>query len=168
MQICQITGYKHSGKTTIMSALIRYFSDKGFQVGSVKHHGHGGDPDMVEGTDSGTHLESGSVISGVQGETVTQLSLTIPLGLDGLINLYQQWPLDLLLVEGYKQADYPKIVLLRNEADRSLLEELSAIIAVGTWDGDGRWLNDLDMPVFDMNQLEKHISALAERIRREM
>ncbi|TMN23092.1 molybdopterin-guanine dinucleotide biosynthesis protein B [Lentibacillus cibarius] len=166
MKICQIAGYKNSGKTTVMNELIRYFSDKGWKVGSLKHHGHGGEPDMTEGTDSHDHLGSGSVISGVQGENITQLTLAAPLQLDELIQTYRQFQLDLLLVEGYKTATYPKIVLLKSEEDRSLLQNLSAIIAVGTW--DIKMTFNQDYPVLDMNNLYELVPTLAERIRRDL
>ncbi|QKY68584.1 molybdopterin-guanine dinucleotide biosynthesis protein B [Lentibacillus sp. CBA3610] len=164
MHICQITGYKSSGKTTIMNQLIRYFSGIGLRVGSLKHHGHGGEPDMAEGTDSRQHFESGSMISGVEGAGVTQLMLQMPFELDDLIQMYSKFPLDLLLIEGYKKADYRKVVLIKNEADLSLLQELSNIIAIGTWDMN--LLEDRGCPVFDMSNLQEDISALAEYIRR--
>ncbi|TFJ93588.1 molybdopterin-guanine dinucleotide biosynthesis protein B [Lentibacillus salicampi] len=164
MQICQIAGYKHSGKTTLMNQLVRYFSEKGLQVGSLKHHGHGGEPEGLEGTDSHQHLKSGSVVSGVQGGELTQLTLQMPFELDELIKLYGTFPLDLLLIEGYKQANYRKIVLIKNEADLSLLRELSNIIAVGT--RDVTLVENQKYPVFDLNDLKKDISALADYIRR--
>lgn len=165
MQICQITGYKNSGKTGIMSQLIRYFSREGLRVGSLKHHGHGGEPNMAEGTDSHQHFESGSILSGVQGSEVTQLTLNVPFELDDLIHLYERFPLDLLLAEGYRAAAYPKIVLIKNKEDLSLLGELSTIIAVGTW--DMTLMETWHYPVFDMNDLQQDISALAGHIRRD-
>ncbi|RYG72590.1 molybdopterin-guanine dinucleotide biosynthesis protein B [Lentibacillus lipolyticus] len=166
MDVCQVVGYKRSGKTTVMNKLIRHFSANNLKVGSLKHHGHGGEPAMVNGTDSEEHLKSGSVISGVKGENITQLTLSSPLELDELIQMYHRFPLDLLLVEGYKQAVYPKIVLVRNETDLSLLQELSAIIAVGTW--DVRLPISSSYPVFNMNNLKTNIPALADCIRRDV
>jgi len=165
MEIYQIAGYKNSGKTAVTNQLIRYFSAEGFKVGSLKHHGHGGEPDMAERTDSYQHFESGSVVSGVRGEKLTQLTLRMPFGLEALIQLYGKFSLDLLLIEGYKQADYRKIVLIKNEADLSLLQELSNIIAVGTW--DVKLVENRNYPIFDMNHLQDNISALADHIRRD-
>ncbi|ALX48661.1 molybdopterin-guanine dinucleotide biosynthesis protein B [Lentibacillus amyloliquefaciens] len=164
MQICQIAGYKRSGKTTLINQLIRYFSETGLNVGSLKHHGHGGEPDMRAGTDSQQHLESGSVISGVQGENLTQLTLNTPFELKDLIEMYSKFSLDVLLVEGYKTYEYPKIVLIRHETDLSLLHELSNIIAVGAWDMD--IVEDKSYPIFDMTHLQKDRAVIAEQIRR--
>lgn len=164
MQICQIVGYKNSGKTTVMKHLIHYFSSNKMKVGSLKHHGHGGEPEMVENTDSSGHMESGSLVSGVQGENITQFAYNLPLKLDELIQMYGNFSIDLLLVEGYKNADYPKIVLLKNGDDISLLDELSNIIAVGTW--DGFFLENSRYPTFDINNIATNVVQLAEYIRR--
>src|SRR5699024_9418848 len=90
-------------------------------------------PDMVEHTDSYRHMKAGSIISAVQGEK--QLHVTVQdtekLTFHKILALYQLLPLDVLLIEGYKHADYPKIVLLESEDDAELLDQLTNIIAVG-------------------------------------
>src|SRR5699024_4604929 len=101
--VCQIVGYKGSGKTTLMNKLIHHYSGCGLRVGALKHHGHGGEPKCVEGTDSDSHMESGAFISGVQGETILQLSLghDEPLDLPDILKMYDHFNLDLILIEGY-------------------------------------------------------------------
>lgn len=135
LPICQVVGYKNTGKTTLMNRLIFYFTDNGLRVSTLKHHGHGGEPDRMKHTDSYQHMESGSIISAVQGERQFHMTVqdTEKLALSDLLSLYNILPLDLLLIEGYKNADYPKIVLLRSEADKELLTQLTNIIAVGYW-----------------------------------
>ncbi|MGP4106655.1 molybdopterin-guanine dinucleotide biosynthesis protein B [Virgibacillus sp. L01] len=164
MKICQIVGYKNSGKTTVMNSLIRYFSSSEMKVGTLKHHGHGGEPEVVDNTDSTTHIESGSLVSGVQGENTTQLTFEVKMNLDKLIQLYSNLPIDLLLIEGYKNASYPKIVLVKNEQDFSHLSDLSNIIAIGTW--DEKLLNNNKFPTFNINNLDANIEQLAEYVRR--
>ncbi|SFD38046.1 molybdopterin-guanine dinucleotide biosynthesis protein B [Lentibacillus persicus] len=120
---------------------------------------------MQTGTDSQKHLAAGSVISGVQGETVSQLTFNTPFELDDLIRMYASLPLDLVLLEGYKQYHYPKIVLIRNAMDLSLLDELSNIIAAGSW--DMTLLEERQYPVFEMKNMQNNISVIAEYIRRD-
>ncbi|MGM8212658.1 molybdopterin-guanine dinucleotide biosynthesis protein B [Virgibacillus sp. W0430] len=131
--IVQIVGYKSSGKTALLTAIIRYLSEKNIQVGTIKHHGHGGEPEFVTQTDSFSHIEAGAQLGGVQGDTQLQLIFNRGKGmsLDELLRLYFLFPLDVILIEGYKQANYPKIVLVRNEKDLLLLETLTNIIGVG-------------------------------------
>lgn len=163
MQICQITGYKNSGKTTLMNELIHYFSETGISVGSLKHHGHGGEPDLGKQTDSKQHLESGAVISGVQGETISQFTLNKEMDLDELVQLYSNYPIDLLLVEGFKQAAYPKIILVKSWDDLPLVDELTHVLAVGS--SDSELLKELDVPVFDMGRIRENLPQLAAYIR---
>ncbi|WP_164669493.1 molybdopterin-guanine dinucleotide biosynthesis protein B [Virgibacillus doumboii] len=164
MQICQIVGYKNSGKTTVMSELIRHFSARDIRVGSLKHHGHGGEPDRPKNTDSSRHFESGSIISGVQGENSTQFTVDMPFRLDELISIYQSFPIDLLLIEGYKQADYPKIVLVKSAEELSLLKDLTNIIAVGSWDEE--LPDDTGYPTFAIHNIQAALPQLADCIRR--
>ncbi|MFB4169748.1 molybdopterin-guanine dinucleotide biosynthesis protein B [Virgibacillus sp. JSM 102003] len=164
MQICQIVGYKNSGKTTVMNNLIRYFSSSDMKVGTLKHHGHGGEPDVVEDTDSTTHIEAGSLVSGVQGENITQLTFNVKVELDKLVQLFSNFPIDLLLVEGYKNASYPKVVLVKNEQDFSLLSDLSNIIAIGTWDEN--LMKNSKFQTFNLNNLNSNIEQLADYVRR--
>lgn len=164
MQICQIVGYKNSGKTTLMNKLIYHFSAMDTKVGSLKHHGHGGEPSMLENTDSYQHMEYGSMISGVQGENISQFIFHMKLELHELIQIYRNFPIELLLVEGYKKADHPKVVLLRNKEDLSLLDELSNIIAVVLW--DEVFLNENDYPAFNLHNINANLAQLADCIRR--
>lgn len=160
--ICQIVGYKNAGKTTLMTSLIHYFSSREIRVGTLKHHGHGGEPAIIKGTDSYQHTEAGALISAVQGEK--QLHLTVnekeKLALADILPIYTCLPLDLLLIEGYKNADYPKIVVLREEADIHLLHTLSNIVAVGSWNIDN--LHIKDHFTFSLQEMETSLPRLAK------
>lgn len=154
--IVQIVGYKNTGKTTLMKLLVHHFSEQKMKVGTLKHHGHGGDIDLPENTDSTSQFKAGSLISGVQGETLTQLTFhNIPI--DELVNMY---PVDLLLIEGFKEADYPKIVLLKSRKELSLVDDLTHILAVGTQD----FSITKDYPTFDSTKVADHITELATYI----
>ncbi|MGM8364401.1 molybdopterin-guanine dinucleotide biosynthesis protein B [Virgibacillus sp. W0181] len=162
--IFQIVGYKGSGKTTVMMELIRYLSNKQMQVGTIKHHGHGGEPEIVQSTDSYYHSQAGAKLGGVQGETTLQLifnqskSMTV----DELVRLYSSFSLDVILIEGYKQAAYPKIVLLRQQEDTELLEELHGIVAVASW--DDQLLKPMDLPNINLNMLHSHLPFMEQLI----
>ncbi|WP_188455284.1 molybdopterin-guanine dinucleotide biosynthesis protein B [Virgibacillus oceani] len=161
MKICQIVGYKNSGKTTVMKEVIRYFSSRGYKIGSLKHHGHGGEPELMKDTDSYQHFAAGTMASGVQGEHVSQLILNNT-EFETLISIYKMLPIDILFIEGYKKADYPKIVLLKNEEELSLLDELSNIIAVGSW--DEQILRNVSHPAFSIANIGSYLPQLADYI----
>jgi|SRR5690625_1407117 len=152
LQIIQIVGYRHSGKTTLIKKLLLKITNEfSLRVATLKHHGHGGEPDIVQGTDSYEHLQAGAQISGVQGEDRLHLKITgfRNIQLEQIIALYERFPIDLLLIEGYKHAPYPKIVLLNNDADEELLD-LDNIIAVGGWKRPA--LNNDRYPTFSIDQ----------------
>ncbi|WP_028399976.1 molybdopterin-guanine dinucleotide biosynthesis protein B [Ectobacillus panaciterrae] len=128
--ILQIVGYQNSGKTTVTEKVIRRLSQKGYKVGALKHHGHGGTPDMPGGKDSTRHLEAGAAAAGVEGEGLFLLSVN---GDGNWIDIYKQLGVDILIIEGYKRKPYKKIVCIRNEEDTVLLEELTNVIAVISW-----------------------------------
>ncbi|RSL35171.1 molybdopterin-guanine dinucleotide biosynthesis protein B [Salibacterium salarium] len=127
--VLQIVGYKGSGKTTLMEKLIHTASQKGLRVASIKHHGHGGPPEPFH-TDSDRHAHAGSVIAAVEGNGVLQLQAkqTENWNLVDLIDFYQFFQPDIIFVEGYKHTNYPKVVLLRTEEDKTLFQICETII----------------------------------------
>ena len=46
--VFQIVGFKNSGKTTLIKNLIHLLTDQQIEVAVLKHHGHGGIPDIGE------------------------------------------------------------------------------------------------------------------------
>ena len=162
--ICQVVGYKNSGKTMLMSRLIHYFSKQNMQVGTLKHHGHGGEPALVKETDSYKHLQDGATVSAVQGEQQLQITFNnIPaFPLQKLIEYYRAFPIDVLLIEGYKHAAYPKIVLLQEKHDLYLLDELTNIIAVGS--NKKELLTALPHFTFYVSEVDFYLPALAADI----
>ncbi|WP_261132530.1 molybdopterin-guanine dinucleotide biosynthesis protein B [Bacillus sp. Marseille-Q3570] len=134
--IIQITGYKKSGKTSFIKKIIRELSEEGYRVGVIKHHGHGGAPDIIEPehTDTAQFQNEGAYMTAVEGEGVLLMKLdgregTIPL--EQIVSMYQQMPLDLILIEGYKTAPYKKFLIASNEQElESLLEVSENVIGV--------------------------------------
>ncbi|MCR8850922.1 molybdopterin-guanine dinucleotide biosynthesis protein B [Rossellomorea sp. SC111] len=131
LSVIQVVGFKNSGKTSLVCNMIRWAAESGISVSSCKHHGHGGKPDMVEGTDSTLHKRAGATIAGVEGDGMLQLAISKrDWQLDDILSIYSYMKTDLIIVEGYKRERYPKIVLLRNQSDRRILQETENVIAV--------------------------------------
>ncbi|MDO4556353.1 MAG: molybdopterin-guanine dinucleotide biosynthesis protein B, partial [Lachnospiraceae bacterium] len=49
-----VSGYKNSGKTTLLTHLIEELTERGYKVAVIKHDGHDFESD-VPGTDSWRH-----------------------------------------------------------------------------------------------------------------
>ncbi|MCM3725652.1 molybdopterin-guanine dinucleotide biosynthesis protein B [Neobacillus cucumis] len=132
--IFQVVGFQNSGKTTIITKLIKLLTDRGIKTVTIKHHGHGGKPDVMEGKDSSRHLSSGALAAIVEGGGRMILQAErLNLSLEDEIELLKFYQPDVVLVEGYKQKDYPKLLLLKKKEDLYLLKSLTNICAVGYW-----------------------------------
>lgn len=131
LKVLQVVGYQNSGKTTLVTKLIHRLKDEGFKVGTIKHHGHGGTPTLGDnGKDTEQHRLAGASVVAVEGEGTFQLTAEGAWTLEKMLILYEMLSLDVVIVEGYKKEQYPKVVLLRDEKDQTLLTELTNVKAV--------------------------------------
>ncbi len=133
--VFQVVGYQNSGKTTLVKKIIEKLTERSFSIATIKHHGHGGKPDMIENKDSSEHILSGAIASLVEGDGRLLLqgeksNWTITEQLEILNSLNPE----IIIIEGHKNEDYPKVVILRTVEDRELLEKLTNIKAVLYWD----------------------------------
>lgn len=129
MMILQVVGHQNSGKTTLIEKCIKELTNHGIKVGTFKHHGHGGKPDIPK-KDTYRHWEAGAVVSAVLGEETLLLQAEIKANehFSNIMELYRHFSIDVLIIEGFKKAPYPKIVCIRDEKDLHLLD-LSNVIA---------------------------------------
>lgn len=129
--VLQVVGYQNSGKTTYINSLIERLSSENMKVGTVKHHGHGGKPEVNEKKDSSMHIQSGAQVSLVEGDGRLILQAEkLTWSLKEQINILKSIQLDVLIIEGHKYEDYPKVVIIKDENDLKLLKDLSNIKVV--------------------------------------
>ncbi|MFD2443173.1 molybdopterin-guanine dinucleotide biosynthesis protein B [Bacillus sp. CGMCC 1.16607] len=146
--VFQVVGFQNSGKTTLVQSLIEKLSSEGIKVGTIKHHGHGGKPEVNERKDSAVHIQTGAHLSLVEGDgrLILQAEKT-SWSLDEQISLLSSFQLDFILIEGHKYADYPKAVIIKQEKDLQLLRELTNVKAVFVWSED---LSNQLFPLFEV------------------
>lgn len=132
MNILQIVGFKNSGKTTLMLELIRLAQENGKTVATVKHHGHSSALEMPSAqTDSTRFFEGGAQASIVYGAGVIQQHVRKKeAALEDLLYMAAKTETDFIFVEGFKDAPYEKIVLIRSERDWIELKSLKEIALV--------------------------------------
>ncbi len=114
--VISFSGYKHTGKTTLISKLVAEFSSRGVRVGCIKHDGH--DFSYQNSiTDTGKFLESGAAASMIVSQTGHVLSEWIDQAHVELEEwVYRLGDMDLVIVEGYKELPVPKWILLEEKA----------------------------------------------------
>ena len=135
-KIMGIVGWKNSGKTTLVEALVREMTARGMRISTVKHAHHAFEID-VPGKDSHRHREAGAheviVASGQRWALMHELKAAPEPPLGEL--LAKLAPCDLVLVEGFKQSTHPKIEVARFRREEGLIaDQDAAVVAVATDD----------------------------------
>jgi len=125
MKTLHVVGYKNSGKTTLIARWVRLLKENGLSVAVLKHHGHGGKPDMNDSTtDTAQFLGSGADATLVAGGGAIQFSWNEEPDFDKLKELATIGNPDVLLIEGYKGETGDKVVVLRDKDDWDTLRQL--------------------------------------------
>jgi molybdopterin-guanine dinucleotide biosynthesis protein B len=118
MKVFGIAGFKNAGKTTLVVELIGELRARGMRVATIKHAHHEFDIDHP-GKDSHQHREAGAgeviVASARRWAHIRELDDAPEPPLQELLG-HLQAP-DLVLVEGYKHGDHPKLELRRAGVD---------------------------------------------------
>lgn len=117
MKRVHIVGRKNSGKTTLVVELVKYLSEHGYRVGTIKHTHHHHELD-TPGKDSHQHREAGSTVVGIlsPGMTAVFQPRNERLSDDGsrysaMAPMFANC--DLVLVEGNLQTQAPKVEVWR-------------------------------------------------------
>ena len=148
-------GYQNSGKTTLVEKVIAELTARGLRVGSIKHHGHHRFDIDVPGKDSWRHAEAGSrhvgLICANRYAEYADTDQEFPL--DDLLARYTD--VDVVIVEGYKTAGLPNVVVARSGVDRlrgsSSLDLVDdATLAIACNDTLANHIH-INLPVADIN-----------------
>jgi len=150
-----------TGKTTLMEKVIIILKEKGWKVGVVKHDAHQFDIDHP-GKDSHRLTAAGAdtmLISSPEKLALVKQHPASP-PIKELIATYFD-DVDIILTEGFKLGDLPKIEVHRKERSETLLcrgeNHDPTLIAVAS---DGAF--ELDVPVLDLNSPESVVIFIEE------
>jgi len=160
--VISVVGKSGVGKTTVLEKVIREIKRRGHKVGTVKHDTHGFDVDKP-GKDSWRHARAGSdavVISGPRKMALIR-QLEGEMSLDDIVKLMGD--VDLVITEGYKRGDKPKIEVTRQERGTELLcqaEELVGIMA--------DYPVDMPVPQFSLDDAVGLVDLLEELYLRDV
>ncbi|MAU41107.1 MAG: molybdopterin-guanine dinucleotide biosynthesis protein B [Kordiimonas sp.] len=122
MKVIGIAGWSGSGKTTLMEQVIPLLQARGHSVSVVKHCHHHFDIDQP-GKDSHRHRTAGAgevmLVSDQRWALMHEAAPAEKIGLDEICA--KMSPVDILLVEGFKGWDIPKIEVHRPAVGKELL-----------------------------------------------
>lgn len=154
-----IIGWKNSGKTTLLTRLVSELGQLGLAVGTVKHSSSSPQGDQ-KGSDTWRHLQAGaqSVVLVSPDQVMSFHAFGEEPGPRDLCHLFTGC--DVILLEGYKDSDLPKI-----EVHRTCLEHPyislgdPALLALVT---DDQSPPSLEVPVLRPHQVQPLASHIVK------
>jgi molybdopterin-guanine dinucleotide biosynthesis protein B len=161
--IVSIVGKSDAGKTTLLVKLVRELRARGYRVGTVKHDPHGFDIDH-EGKDSWRHKQAGACTVALSSPKKLALIKDVDSEetLDSLASKYFK-DVNIILTEGYKKEDKPKIQVFRSQVHETPLwkedEHLLALVSDTSL--------ELDVPRFVLDDIEGLADFLEQRYLKE-
>ncbi|MFZ5647728.1 MAG: molybdopterin-guanine dinucleotide biosynthesis protein B [Bacillota bacterium] len=142
--VVSVVGESGAGKTTFLEKLIAEMKARNIRVGIIKHHVHDIEID-TPGKDTWRHSRAGAdtVAISTPGRVGLFRRLEGEMDLDDLARMMGD--VDIVLTEGYKRGNKPKIEVSRSDHSKRLISDPAELIAVVS---DVHW--DLEVPVFGL------------------
>ena len=130
MRVAAIVGSSGSGKTTLIERLIRAARERGLTVSTIKHTHHHDIELDTPGKDSHRHRLAGAseVIVASDSGWARLAASPVPASLQILLG--QLRPVDLVLVEGFKQLEWLRRVEVFRGSGTPLAQDDPGIAAV--------------------------------------
>jgi molybdopterin-guanine dinucleotide biosynthesis protein B len=164
--ILGFVAYSGTGKTSLLLNIIPLLKAKGLRIGMIKHSHHRKFDIDHPGKDSYRLRKAGAeqmlVASRKRWALMVEIenALEEP-NLEQLLTNLNQDELDLILVEGFKHENYPKIEVHRPSLGRPLFHKDDSIIAIAC---DAPLSKITNLPVLDMNHPEQVVEFIEEHI----
>lgn len=156
MRILGLAGWSGSGKTTLLTGLVAALVTRGIRISTVKHAHHAFDVDQP-GKDSYRHRGAGAsevlVASAHRWALMHELRGAAEPTLEALVA--HMTPVDLLLVEGFKDEDHEKLEVHRPSLGQPLLAAGDPGVVAVASDAP---LSGVAVPILDLND----VAAIAD------
>ncbi len=148
-QIISIVGKSGSGKTTLLEKLVVELKKRGYKIGTIKHASEGFDIDK-KGKDSWRHKQAGA--DTVVVASTGKIAMVKNESHETLDDLEKYFPdMNLVITEGFKKENKPKIEVFRAERHRKpLCPGDSNLIAFVT-----NTKQNLSVPIFGLEEIKE-------------
>ena len=161
MKIIGIVGWKNSGKTFFVTEIIKKLKFKNYRIASIQHAHHDFDIDH-QNTDSYNHRKSGSsqviISSSKRWAKINELEKQDEKKLEELISELSET--DIVLVEGYKNENHPKIEIISENRNEHLFQKIRNVKAI---------ISDIDIDThlkrFKKNEIDKIVNFILNEIK---
>jgi molybdopterin-guanine dinucleotide biosynthesis protein B len=129
--ILSVVGKSNVGKTTLVEKLLRELKARNYRVATVKHDVHGFNID-IPGKDTWRHGEAGAdvVIISSPAKMAMIKKVDEEMTLDEIAEAIEG--VDLIMTEGYKRGNKPKIEVFRQGVYDDILCSKEELIALAT------------------------------------
>jgi molybdopterin-guanine dinucleotide biosynthesis protein B len=153
-----VVGYSDSGKTTVVSSLIRKLTDDGYRIASVKHSPHGHDSDRP-GSDTDRQREAGAalVVASSPGKLTAIERVDGDTPLESIVASIGEG-IDIVVAEGFKASGYHKVLV---SDGLPVPENVDNVIATV-----GRAAHIQGVPEFDLDTLHLLAETVVDRFLR--
>lgn len=141
--------FSGTGKTTLVEKLVRVLKEQGLRIAVVKHDAHDFEIDK-EGKDSWRFAQAGADVTLISSATKTAVIEYRPCTF--MQNLEKIRDVDLILVEGYKQEEFPRIGICRKATGKGLPGAAQDYAALVT--DDETYLQDPTLHCFALDDVE--------------
>ena len=159
--------FSGTGKTTLLEKLLPFLTHTGLRVGMVKASHHDVDPDQP-GKDSYRLRQAGThqLVLSTPHRSIcfTEYRPPVEQDLEEQLRLLDLERLDLVIVEGFREAAIPKIELHRQEYHKPFLFERDAHIIALAWDGNPGIKIPDSLPLLDIDNPAQIANFLLTRI----
>lgn len=157
--VISIVGKSGAGKTTLLEKVIKRLKEDGIRVAAIKHDAHRFDMDKP-GKDTWRIAQAGAdVVAISSSEKMAMIEkVSKEKSLDEIVAMLPE--VDIVLTEGYKSGDKPKIEVYRSEVHKERLcspDELLAIVSDVVWD-------DLDVPQYQLDDIDGVVNEIRRYI----
>ena len=160
MQVPVVTliGRSGSGKTTLLEKLVAEFKHRNYRLATIKHHSHSGFDIDQPGKDSYRFFQAGSdhVIIAAPDKIASYWKIEKELSLEEICANVSD--VDLILVEGYRQAGKPSLEVVRYANSQDLVGNREQRFAVAA-----DFPLELGVPHFGLNDIQA-IADLIEKL----
>ncbi len=158
--IISIVGRSGSGKTTLIVKVVSELRKRGYSVGVLKHDAHGFEIDRA-GKDSWRHKKAGA----------GTVALSSPEKFAVIKDVAMEWPperiiysylsdADIVITEGYKKSDFPKIEVIRkaNSKERVAAGDKTLMALVTDMKIKGK------IPVYDLDDFKGVADIIEDKV----